>query len=186
MSKSSLFAALVFTVSVPALALAQSGGTQPTGGNTVSSVSGAQSGQQFLKQVEQDSINEIHEGLLAEQRAQDPAVRAYARLMIDDHTMLASELGAVANETSFKMTGVSMSQGGTNKLQNLNGTQFDRAFIDHEVTQHRQSVQHWQREAQAKNGNSTIEAFAKLGLPVQREHLALGEAIQAQLKNSGG
>jgi putative membrane protein len=83
--------ALLLGVAGPTVALAQT------------STSGSESGQQFLQQVSKDSMNEIQEALLAEQKAENPCVKAFARLIVDDHTMLESELGAVAHSASFNM-----------------------------------------------------------------------------------
>ena len=174
--------ALVLSTSLPAAALAQ--GSSGNQANTVSNVHGTQSGQQFLEQVARDSFNEINEALVAEQKAQDPAVRAYARLMINDHTMLISQLSAVAGQTSFDLNSVKQNEGSTSEMQGSSKGQFDRTFINHEVKQHEESVGHWQHEANAKSDKSSpVESFAMLGLPVQREHLALAQAIQVQLEH---
>ncbi|MDT7951976.1 MAG: DUF4142 domain-containing protein [Acetobacteraceae bacterium] len=177
--------AILFSMTLPAVALAQGNSAATNGSTVASNTSLPASGNQFLKQVAQDSINEVHEALEAEIKAHDPAVRAYARLMIDDHSILASQLGAIAGDTAFSMPPASQNEGGTKELQGLQGANFDKTFISHEVKQHKQSVQNWEKEAEAKGGNAEVNGFAKLGLPLQREHLAMAEAIQASMNKSG-
>jgi len=162
-------AALLIGVAFPAAAMAQSNNTSTQA-----------TGQQFIQQVKRDSINEIREALLAEQKAQDPAVKGYARLMINDHTMLASEVSAAEGPSSTTTANAQNNSQPPSALENATGAAFDRAFIDHEVQQHEQSVQTWQHEA-SSGGSSEASALAKTGLPVQQEHLALAQAIKAQL-----
>ncbi|PPQ33188.1 DUF4142 domain-containing protein [Rhodopila globiformis] len=181
-------AALVISAALPGAALAQS--------NTNTNES--QSSQHFLQQVARDNMHEMHEAMLAEWKAQDPAVKGYARLIVDDHSMLTSQLSALQGAQPFEQWHNAKNEGqqgmrngeehagneqhAGNKLWNLSGAQFDRAFIDHEAKTNEQSVKAWQQEANS-NQNNDVTAFAKLGLPVQQEHLALAQAIQTQLDN---
>ena len=138
----------------------------------------------FYQQVERDSFNEIQEALMAEQRAQDPSVRGLARLIIDDHTILASMLSASEGSAAASGQASNQHQATTaeQKFEGLSGAKFDQAYIDHEVQEHQQSIGDWQKEA--KDGSGEAATLAKFGLPMQREHLELFEAVQTQLEHS--
>ncbi len=173
--------ALFAGVALPAAALAQSSGT--TAGNN-----GQQSGQQFLQKVRQDSNNEVQEALIALQRATNPAVQAYAHLLVSDHSSLLAALNAIEPNQNSSSGGSSNAspQAQSNRAQSNfsdeTGSQFDKNFVQHEVQQNQQSLSAWQNEA---NNNSEIGAFAKIGLQQQRQHMELGQAIEAQLRKGG-
>ncbi len=173
--------ALLAGVALPATGMAQSGGA--TAGNGT-----PQTGQQFLQQVRKDSNNEVQEALMALQRATNPAVQAYAHLLVADHTSLIAELNAIEPNQNSAAGGESSAsaeaQSGRAKqnFSNETGSQFDKAFVKHELQQNQQSLSSWEKEA--KNSGD-IGTFAKIGLAMQRQHQALGQAIEAQLGRSG-
>jgi putative membrane protein len=63
-----------------------------------SSASVSQADQKFLEYAAEDNQAEIQPCLLAEKRAQNPALKAFARLMVDDHVEIESRLAAVGSE----------------------------------------------------------------------------------------
>ena len=63
----------------------------------------SQSGKEFLDFAAEVNASEIQGGLAAENKAEAPAVRAFARLMVLDHTELQSQLAAVAIENGVQL-----------------------------------------------------------------------------------
>jgi predicted outer membrane protein len=63
----------------------------PSQGQPISS-----GGKDFLGFASQVNVSEIGGGLVAEQKAQAPAVKAFGRLMTLDHSELQSQLDAIA------------------------------------------------------------------------------------------
>src|SRR6201999_3750599 len=62
-----------------------------------------QSGKQFLDFAADVNQSEIQGGLVAQHKAEAPAVRAFARLMVLDHMGLESQLAAVAGENGVEL-----------------------------------------------------------------------------------
>lgn len=56
---------------------------------------------QFLSTAAEDNHAEIEAALLAETKADNLAVKAFSRLMVDDHTMIASHFALLANAENF-------------------------------------------------------------------------------------
>jgi putative membrane protein len=62
-----------------------------------------QSGKEFLDFAAEVNQSEIQAGLAAEKKAEAPAVRAFARLMVLDHMGLESQLAAVATANGVQL-----------------------------------------------------------------------------------
>ena len=70
------------------------------------------------------------------------------------------------------------------QLQKKQGAEFDRAYMDHMVEDHRKDVSDFRKEANAGK-DPDIKAFAAKTLPTLEEHLQMAESIQAAVKKNG-
>jgi putative membrane protein len=86
---------------------------------------------------------DINAGKLAQKKAADAEVKAFAKQMVSDHTAVNKQAGALVKK--LKVTpqdsdlSKSLKQGGADniaKLKPLKGKEFDKAYIDHEVEYH--------------------------------------------------
>lgn len=119
----------------PAPALAPNGGANPT---VVDSADGEVAA--VLATVD---AGEIEEGTLARGRAVDPRVRAFGESMVTMHTESSTKLGALRLRTGITPREDARSRelaadGAATKrrLEALQGADFDRAYIDAQVTGH--------------------------------------------------
>lgn len=83
-------------------------------------------------------------GELARERAADAKVREFAETMIRDHTAvnesageLVGRLGVTPQPSDVTRSLESSAAQMRQRLMNVTGAEFDRAYIDHEVTYHR-------------------------------------------------
>lgn len=90
---------------------------------------------------------DIDAGRLASSRSANNAVKAFAELMITDHTSVnasATELAARLKVTpQDNPTSQSLKSGGDTHLahlKTLKGAAFDKAYVDHEVAYHQQVI----------------------------------------------
>jgi putative membrane protein len=143
-----------------------------------------QQDQDFLTYAAHDNQGEIRLCLLAEKRAQNPAVKAFARLMVDDHVQVESALAAVleADGASVPDDIGPEAQKTLGSLAPLHGADFDRTFLKAQIEDHGQDIQRYSAVAQ-QSQDQAIRRFAALGVPVLQQHLALAEAVQATLGN---
>ena len=136
----------------------------------------------WLTYAAHDNQGEIQICLLAEKRAQNPAGKAFARLMVDDHVQIESELAAVKpNEATSLPNDVGEDAGKTlSRLEGLHGAAFDRAFIEAQIKDHSNDLQKFAAE-EASTKDPDIRRFALLTSPVLQQHLALAKAVAQQL-----
>lgn len=174
-----LLTASLMTTTLAASAAAQSGaaaGTKPLD----------KADRQFLDYAAQDNQAEIQICLLAEKKAQSPAVKAFARLMVDDHVQVESQMAAVVNGARVDVPN-GVGEDGTKTLRQLTplaGAGFDRQFIADQIKDHGHDIQKYQHQLQTTQ-DGPIRQFAGMTLPVLEQHLHLAEAVQTALRSGG-
>ncbi len=158
-------------------ALAQGAGANPAGAAT------SQQDKQFLDYAAQDNQAEIQTCLIAEKQAQAPAVKAFARLMVDDHVVVESQLAAAASATNAALpNGIGQDGHKTiSQLEPLHGHEFDRAFIQDQIKDHTNDVQRYDAEIRSTQ-DSAIRRYAAETLPILQQHLALAQAVQTSMQ----
>jgi putative membrane protein len=144
----------------------------------------SQSDKEFLDFAATVNESEIQGGLAAEKKADAPAVRAFARLMVLDHMELESQLaGIVAGNGVQLPSGPSQqAQQEMANLQNTAGSKFDMMYMQDMVQGHEQAVQRFKSEmaqAQAR----PVEAVVAAALPILEQHLALAHSVQSGIQN---
>ena len=144
----------------------------------------SQSDKEFLDFAAQVNQSEIQGGLAAEKKADAPAVRAFARLMVLDHMGLESQLAAIATENGVQLPSGPSEQAKQEmaSLQNISGSEFDTKYMQHMVQGHEHVIQKFKSEegqAQAR----PVEAVVAGALPILQQHLALAQAVQSGIKN---
>ena len=176
------FAALLLSATMCAPALAAPGLAAPSLAATLD-----QTDQQFLQYAAHDNQGEIRICLTAEKKAQDPAVKAFARLMVNDHVQVESELAAAVdgNGASLPDDIGEDSRKTLSRLEPLEGAAFDRAFIAAQIEDHGHDIQRFTQEQQDAK-DQAVQHFAALTIPVLQQHLALAKAVQAQVQGGQG
>jgi putative membrane protein len=167
----------VLLAAVPLLIATAAGAQQ--GSSAIS-----QSDKEFLDFAAQVNQSEIQGGLAAEKKANAPAVRAFARLMVLDHMQLESQLAGIATEN-----GVQLSNGPSEQaeremanLQDMNGSKFDTAYMQEMVQGHEHAVQKF-KSAMGQAQARPVEAVAAAALPILEQHLALAQAVESGIQN---
>jgi putative membrane protein len=69
------------------------------------------------------------------------------------------------------------------KMQKLSGAQFDRAYMDDMVADHKQDVAEFKKEASSGKDNE-VKSFATKTLPTLEDHLKMAESTDAAVKGS--
>lgn len=171
-----------FLLTAPVLAEEQSGGQShgPQPGNGQQQLS--KQDQQWLDYAATDNQAEIQECLLAEKKAHAAALKAFARLMVEDHINIESRLASLVNGQSFSVpNGPGQKNAKTlSELASLEGEQFDRRFLDEQIKDHRDDLGKFSDEIRATQ-NSNIRSYASETLPILQQHLALAEAVRSSL-----
>jgi putative membrane protein len=133
---------------------------------------------QFLQQAANDGAAEVSLAQLALKRASTQQTRQLAQQLLDDHMQIDRELATLANlkqdaEPAKPPAAASDVQ---QRLQELHGDDFDRAYVSDMVQSHQRAVELFAKTAR----NSTdpdIRRFAQTKLPILQHHLALARAL---------
>lgn len=176
-------AASVCALMIAAPAWAQTSGTQTTTAKGSQSTTEAQTLSQqdktFVEKAGSGSLGEADLGKLAMQKGATPAVREFGRWMYTDHGLVANNwLKAImaAQGETLQPTLSAEDKELRQKLEGLSGRQFDREYIQAQVTDHEKTIPIFETEAN-QGQNTMIKNFAQNMMPVLQQHLAEAKAL---------
>lgn len=137
----------------------------------------------FLENAAQAGHAEIEGSKMAQEKAKDPDVKAFADKMIQDHTKVGEELAALASKKGYTPPeGPSLLQKAKIKTLSLTDDGFDGMYIDQiGVSAHEDAVKLFQ-DASANAKDPDIKAFAAEHLPALQEHLSMAQQLQEKQK----
>jgi len=127
---------------------------------------------------------EVTLGQLAAQKAADPAVKQFAQRMVEDHTKANQQLNQILTQKGATVpdeTVTGSEQREMNRLQKLSGAEFDKAYINHMLRDHKKDVKEFQNESDGAK-DPDIKTFATTTLPVLQDHLKMVEDLDAAVK----
>ncbi len=132
----------------------------------------------FVSGALEGGMAEVALGKLALEKSSNPEVKQFAQRMVDDHTKLGDEMKPIAEQIGVKVpTGLSKKDQATEaKLSALSGQQFDKAYIETMVKDHKKDYSEFQSEAKSAVIPSVKQAAAS-GEPVIKSHLDSIEQI---------
>jgi putative membrane protein len=104
---------------------------------------------QFLAKASQSDVNEIKLAQLAEQKATNPAVKAFAKKMIAEHTKMSKSMKPFAEQWGLTApTDLDDDHKQEySKLNGLSGADFDKEYIDQMVSDHDKALDMFTDEA---------------------------------------
>ncbi|MDB5446332.1 MAG: hypothetical protein JWQ97_1649, partial [Phenylobacterium sp.] len=151
---------------------------------TVPQAAPVPSAQDFVNQAAAGDAFEIAAGQVAQQRAQSPAVRAFADMMVHDHTESTSALKKAIAEAghplSLATTPSADQQAQLAALTHEDAKSFDKAYVEGQVAAHQAALALLQ--AYGQNGDEpALKAFAGEAVSVVERHLDQAKALSEQL-----
>lgn len=132
---------------------------------------------------------DIDAGKLAEKKTKNKEVRAFAKQMVHDHSAVNKQ--AVALVTKLHVTpeendtSKSLTQGGEStrdRLKGLSGAEFDKAYVDNEVSYHQTVLDALDKTLTPSASNAELKALLVKVRPAFVAHLDHAKHIQMQLK----
>lgn len=126
---------------------------------------------------------EVELGKLAEKNASSQVVKDFSKHIIEDHSQANEELKAIALSKSISLPDALSEkyQEKVDKLSKKSGTEFDKDYIDLMVSDHKDDIKAFEKEAE-KGNDPEIKAFAASKLPALKQHLKMAEEAQEVLK----
>ncbi|MGJ5674045.1 MAG: DUF4142 domain-containing protein [Nostochopsis sp.] len=160
-----------------------SGNTTPSPGTTNSLPSLSTLDQEFMTKVAQSDMTVIKTSKLALQKSEiPPAVRDFARRMIQKHTDSSKQLMQIAKVKGFKLPENidSENQFLLNQLMQVPSENFNRAYMNTQVQAHRNTYNELQKYLQ-QGQDPNLKAFASKMSPVVAENLKEAKKIAVRL-----
>jgi putative membrane protein len=134
---------------------------------------------------------EIAEGKLAETKATNAKVKAFARQMVADHTAMLSEGNSFAKKNnitpdSTKSDIQDLAKDAHDEMQDLSskakGADWDKAFVDHEIDGHKKVLEKLQ-SAQNTTQNAQLKDMLTKATQKVQQHLDKAQALKDSTLN---
>ena len=181
-----LAAAIALT---PAWTLAQTTSApakdKPAADKTADKGTLASGDRKFVMESLKHGMAEVELGKLASEKASNDAVKKFGQRMADDHGKAGDELKKIAQDKG--LTAPTEMDGKHKRLHDrpskMSGADFDRAYMDEMVKDHRNDVKEFQREARnAKDPD--VKSFASKTLPTLQDHLKQAEGLRGDVRSA--
>ena len=136
--------------------------------------------------IHEVNAGEIAAGKIAQTKASNADVKAYAREMVTAHTAMdkkgASITGATgASNAAIRDSVVTANQAVASQLQSANsGAAFDKAYIDGQVMAHQNTLSFLQA-AQNQAQNAELKSMITAAIPDVQKHLDRARSLQANV-----
>jgi putative membrane protein len=140
----------------------------------------------FVYDTYANGLAEIQLGQLAGQKAASNEVKQFGQRLVTDHSKGNDELKSIASSKSVMLpTAVDAKHKATfDRLSNMSGPGFDRAYMQEMVAAHRNAVKSFQdKSANAKDPE--VKAFAAKTLPTLEAHLKQAQSVDTAVGTSG-
>jgi putative membrane protein len=127
-------------------------------------------------------------GVLAAQKGSSKDVKDFAKMMVTDHgavnkqaVALATKLNVTPEDNDVSRQLKTGADANIAKLQGLTGKEFDKAYIDNEVTYHQAVADAMSQKLIPGAQNAELKALLEKTLPAFGAHLDRAKQIQASL-----
>jgi putative membrane protein len=131
----------------------------------------------FLEDAIKGDNSEIKFGALAMDKGRSADIKAYGKMLQTDHSAHKAKLVAAARPLNMSIPdGMTVAADAEYlKLKVLSGDAFDKEFARHMVSDHREDIAKYEKEA-ARNDPATAK-LAKATVPTLKKHLATAEKL---------
>jgi putative membrane protein len=135
---------------------------------------------------------DIETGALADTRATSKEVRDFGAMLARDHAMVRQQGRDLAAKLGVTPTPPKPDQGAKDhakamaSLRALKGTEFDRAFLRHEVAFHRAVIDAINGTLLPAIQNDELEALVKKVAPAFQAHMEMAQDIEKRIGEGSG
>jgi putative membrane protein len=157
----------------------QSGSTQRAGGGSAQLSSADRA---FVKEAVMGGLMEVELGRLAMEKASNAEVKQFAQRMVDDHGKANQQLSTVAQQKNVQVPSelTGKAKADHDRLSKLSGEQFDRAYMQLMVQDHRKDVAEFRKQS-TKAKDADVKSFVSQTLPTLEDHLKVAQQTQTAL-----
>jgi len=137
----------------------------------------------FADVAAKGGMMEVMAGELAVKNATNPTVKSLADMMVKDHTKANNELKqwALANSYTLPANLDVEQQKKYDELKAKKGAEFDRAYTDQMVIDHKKTIADFKKES-AEGSEASLKSFADKKIPALEHHLMESEKAKTAVK----
>jgi putative membrane protein len=134
----------------------------------------------FACEAARGGMYEVKAGELAQQQGQDPSIRQFGARMVADHRKADEQLKSIATQKGATLPTrlTRKEQDLLDGLSKLSGKDFDRAYAENMVKDHKTDLKEFQKESQ-QTEDQDLKTFAKTTAGAISEHLAAAKRMEA-------
>lgn len=138
----------------------------------------------FLADASQTGVFEIEAGKLAEKNSQNADVKAFAKMMIDQHTAMGKDVEAMAGAKGITLPA---GMGDDNKkewdkLNGLTGAKFDKEYVSVNIDGHRKAIDLFEKTSKNEADSREVRDLAANGLPKLQTHQEHAKSLKDKVK----
>jgi putative membrane protein len=139
----------------------------------------------FVDHAAAGGIAEIETSKLALEKSSSADIKAFANMMITDHSKANDELAAIAKSNDIKVPdSTTLTNQAKEKILDLRDESFDAAYANNQVKAHEQTIELFKKEANTVTDDKTkggmeLKGFAQKMLPELEKHLDMAKKLQA-------
>ena len=139
----------------------------------------------FVDNAAAGGIAEIETSRLALEKSSSADVKAFANMMITDHSKANDELAALARKNDIEVPDTTtLVKQAKEKILEVRDESFDTAYANNQVKAHEETIELFKKEANTVTddkvkGATELKAFAQKMLPALEKHLAEAKKLQA-------
>jgi putative membrane protein len=144
----------------------------------------------ILSQMNVANTMEIQLSRIASKQATTPAVKRVATQLVTDHSKNRQEVAALAKKLNVSLTpatggSVSASDSAAMpaELQGKTGTEFDRAFVQHQIQLHQSNIQKIQNQMLPAVQEPQLKTYLQKTVKAMQGHLATLEQTEQQIRS---
>lgn len=137
--------------------------------------------QAFVTQAAQANRAEIEEGKYMMDHTKSSAVKQFAQRMIHDHTRALDQLKQVASTDGYTVPSSIDTQDkeSMDSLEHDRGARANMAYSSDQEKDHRETIARFEQAAQNRQIAPAVRDYARMTLPVLKEHLRLAQQLVA-------
>jgi len=136
----------------------------------------------FIKEAAQGGLMEVKMGQTAKDHGSNADVKSYGEMLVKDHTKANDKLSSLAAQKGVNLAKeIEPKHASMMKdIENKQGSDFDRAFIQDAVKDHRKDIAKFEKASRDLQ-DPELRSFAMETLPTLRNHLQEAERIAKSL-----
>ena len=136
----------------------------------------------FVKEATTGGMMEVELVKMAQNKAKSPQVKDFGKMMADDHSKANSDLKDIASKKNIGVPGslTDDQKKDVDKLTKKTGADFDKAYVDVMVDDHKKDVADF-KKASGNLNDDGLKNFAANTLPTLQKHLDAMQNIKSKM-----